>query len=258
MGSEPREIEMRALQQIEQLLDPVLRIQRLPELAADFAVQPAGSRRKGSDQWLPIQLKSSETADVDAWLRQIKHQVMHRLGAYHGSVVLGWSAQFEKVLVLPVHRFRHADEIELRATHWWVHRAALPKTLFKHWKSMGFHTSSSLHHLAITNRNALMEGTLRAALAGSLLERKQRFKYVANPEEFTDVDGFLVCLQTGIKLRCQEKTGKPKTRGGGAAIGLTINTARYPLAFQFSGGNQKHVYRPPYALLHVLGDALTS
>eukprot|EP00392_Amoebophrya_sp_AT5.2_P004326 g4334.t1 len=226
MGTTPREIEHRALKQIELLLEPMLRIQKLPELAADFAVQPINKRHSCSDQWLPIQLKSSEAADVDGWLRQIRFQVTHRLAAYHGSVVLGWSSRFSKVLVLPVHRLRAVSELDLQATHWWVHPSALARTLFKHWKEMGFHTSTSLQLLATTSRNALMEGTLRAAFAGTFFEPSQRFKYEANTAEFTDVDGFLICLKTGAKLRCQEKAGKPKTRGGGETIGLTISTSR--------------------------------
>lgn len=220
-------IEGRAIHQLEQLLTPMLCIQRLPELSADFAIQPCNNRRNGSDQWLPIQLKASEAANVDAWLRQIKHQITQKLSAYHGSVVLGWNPWYAKVLVLPVHRLRHADELELRATHWWVHPSVLARTLYKHWKQMGFHSTTSLQLLATTNRNALMEGSLRAAFAGTFFEKCQRFKYEANGVEFTDVDGYVACLRTGAKLRCQEKTGKPKTRGDGGVIGLTISTARY-------------------------------
>lgn len=228
---------------LAKLFSGCLILRRLPELATDLAVQPSSAADGSIDKWLPIQLKASESKGVRAWLRQVRHQIISKSMAYHGAIVLGHNSHLAEVLIVPIHRLQRWEKIDLLDPKWWVDRGCLADTLRQSWGEMGVCTTMGLSVLSATNANALLEAKMRRAFSSALATASSEFSYESPEKEFTAVDGFLVHRRTGIRLRCQERTGKLKTREAGQVVGLTVSTSRY-CRFLFASASHSISHAP--------------
>eukprot|EP00392_Amoebophrya_sp_AT5.2_P006117 g6127.t1 len=220
------DIEARAFRRTVKVLEGTFLVEGLSELAADFMAQPKDVHIDQKNNWLPIQLKASEDPDISAWLRQIRHALKTKGASYHGRILVGVNANCSELLAVPVHRLQCWEDVDLRADHWWISEKLLPEALRKHWSEVGTHTHGSLAVLGATSSNALTEARMRKAFIAALGHGGSGYHYEGNPQEFNEVDGYLICRTTGQRLRRQEKTAKIKTRAGQGVVGLTINAGR--------------------------------